>query len=248
MAVPTSREEFKDYCLRKLGYPILEINVTDEQVEDRIDETLSYYADYHFDGSFKDYVRWQVTDEDKARKWLTVPEEVLGVVRVFDIGDALSTNNLFNIRYQIALNDLYDLTSFNQALLTYYTNMQHIQFIEELLVGKQPIRYNRHMNKLHIDMDWDRIEDNYYILAEVYLKVDPGENPDVWKDRWLQLYATAKIKYQWGSNLIKFSGMQLPGNVTFNGDAILSEAKQEIEALEAEMISSYSPVLQDMIN
>ena len=122
MALPASRTAFKEYCLRKLGYPVIEINVEDDQSEDRIDEALSFYWDYHFDGSERTFYKWTITDDDIANKYLTVPENIIGAVRIFDIGDALSTNNLFNIRYQIALNDLYDLTSFNQSLVTYYTN------------------------------------------------------------------------------------------------------------------------------
>lgn len=247
MAQPTSRTEFKNWCLRKLGYPVIEINVEDDQVDDRVDEALSYYWDYHFDGAAKEYYKWSVTAQDKTNRYLTVPENIIGVVKIFDIGDALSTNNLFNIRYQIALNDLYDLTSFNQSLLTFYTNMQHIQFIEELLVGRQPIRYNRHKNQLFVDMDWEKLNEGDYVIAECYQIVDPDTYTDVWKDRWLQNYATAKIKYQWGSNLTKFEGLVLPGGVAFNGQKILDDAAAEIEKLESEMISSYSLPVSDMI-
>jgi hypothetical protein len=247
MAQPTTRQEFKDWCLRKLGFPVIEINVEDDQVEDRVDEAMSFYWDYHFDGSSKEYFKWTVSAEDITNRYLVVPENIIGAVKIFDIGDALSTNNLFNIRYQIALNDLYDLTSFNQSLLTYYTNMQHIQFIEELLVGRQPIRYNRHINKLYIDMDWQRVQVGDRIIAEAYQIVDPETYPDVYKDRWLQNYATAKIKYQWGTNLSKFEGLRLPGDVTFNGSQILQDAAAEIQNLEQEMLTSYSLPVADMI-
>jgi len=126
-------------------------------------------------------------------------------------------------------------------------SMTHLQFMEEILVGMQPIRYNRHMNRLHIDTDWDRLQVGSWIVAEAYTIVDPQTYTDVWKDRWLQSYATAKIKYQWGSNLTKFTGMNLPGNVQFNGEQILNDARQEIEKLEEEMISSYSLPVSDMI-
>jgi len=247
MAQPTTRQEFKDWCLRKLGFPVIEINVEDDQVEDRVDEAMSFYWDYHFDGSSKEYFKWTVSADDITNRYLVVPENIIGAVKIFDIGDALSTNNLFNIRYQIALNDLYDLTSFNQSLLTYYTNMQHIQFIEELLVGRQPIRYNRHINKLYIDMDWQRVQVGDRIIAEAYQIVDPETYPDVYKDRWLQNYATAKIKYQWGTNLSKFEGLRLPGDVTFNGSQILQDAAAEIQNLEQEMLTSYSLPVADMI-
>ena len=244
MAQPTTRAEFTEWCLRKLGKPVIEINVDDDQVSDRIDEALSYYWDYHFDGSERTFLKHQVTANNKSDGYLSVPENIIGVVNLFDIGDALSTNNLFNIRYQFALNDIYDMS--NYSLTHYMMAMQHIQFIEELLVGKQPLRYNRHINRLYIDMDWERVEVGDYIIADCYKIVDPNVYADVWKDRWLQNYATAKIKYQWGSNLTKFVAMQLPGGVTFNGEQILGDALVEIQRLEEEMISSYSLPVMDM--
>jgi len=125
--------------------------------------------------------------------------------------------------------------------------MQYIQFMEEILTGAQPIRYNRHVNKLHVDTDWNRLSEGAYIVAECYQVVDPNTYADVWKDRWLQNYSTAKIKYQWGSNLTKFEGMQLPGGVSFNGAQILQDAQTEIEKLEEDMINSYSLPVIDMI-
>lgn len=247
MAQPTNRAEFIAWCKRKLGYPVIEINVSEDQIDDRVDESLSYYWDYHFDGSEKEYYKWQVTANNITDRYLTVPEEIIGVVKVFDIGDALSTNNLFNLRYQIALNDMYDLTSFNQSLVTYYMNMQHIQMIEELLVGRQQIRYSRHKNRLYIDMDWEKVQAGEYIVAECYQIVDPTTYADVWKDRWLQTYASEKIKYQWGSNLTKFTGMVLPGGTQFNGEKIMADAADAIDKLEHEMVSSYSLPVSDMI-
>lgn len=245
MAQPTTRSEFKEWCLRKLGKPVIEINVDQDQVDDRVDEALSYYWDYHFDGTERTFFKHQVTANNISDGYISVPENIIGVINLFDIGDALSTNNLFNIRYQFALNEIYDLSNYN--LSNYYMAMQHIQFLEELLVGKQPLRYNRHVNKLHIDMDWAKVNEGDYIIAEAYQIVDPNTYADVWKDRWLQNYATAKIKYQWGSNLTKFEGMQLPGGVTFNGAQILQDAQAEIEKLEEDMVTSYSLPVMDMI-
>jgi hypothetical protein len=245
MAVPTTRSQFKEYCLRTLGKPVLEINVDDDQVEDRIDQALRYYWDYHFDGSEKIYYKHQVTAQDKINKYITLPENIIGVVNIFNIGDALNTNNMFNIRYQIALNDLYTLTSV--SMVPYYMALQHIQMLEYLLVGKQPLRYNRHMDKLNIDMDWNKLEDNHYLIVEAYEVVDPDVYTDAWGDRWLLQYTTALIKKQWGTNLKKFEGMTLPGGIKFNGQKIYDEADDEIKALEKEMISSYSLPVTDMI-
>lgn len=245
MANPTSRAEFKENCLRRLGKPVIEINVDDDQVDDRIDEALAYYADYHFDGSSAVFYKYELTQTDIDNQYIDLPENILGVVKLFDLGSALGTNNLFNIRYQIALNDLYTLTSV--SMVPYYMALQHIQFLEYLLVGRQPLRYNRHKNRLHIDMDWDRIGVGNYLIIEAYQVVDPTEYTDVWKDRWLLRYGACLIKQQWGQNLKKFQGMQMPGGMMFNGQQIFNEATQERQQLEQEMIYTYSLPVTDMI-
>ena len=193
MAVPSSRAEFKSYCLRKLGFPVIEINVDDDQAEDRIDEALRYYWDYHFDGSEKIYYKHQVTEQDRANKYITLPENIIGAVQVFPIADPLvRSDDLFNIRYQIALNDLYSLTSV--SMVPYYMVMEHLALISEMLVGRQPIRYTRHRNRCYIDMDWDKVVNGEFLLIEAYEVVDPDIYSDVWGDRWLQNYATARRK------------------------------------------------------
>jgi hypothetical protein len=246
MAVPTSREEFKAYCLRKLGSPVIEINVDDDQVEDRIDESLRYYWDYHFDGSDKIYYKHQVTAQNKIDKYIILPENIIGAVRVFPIADPMvRSDDLFNIRYQIALNDLYTLTSV--SMVPYYMVMEHLALITEMLVGQQPIRYSRHKNRVYVDMDWGMINIGEYVLIEAYEVLDPEIWDQVWSDRWLQNYTTAKIKYQWGSNLTKFTGMSLPGGVQFNGEKILNDAQEEITKFEQEMISSYSLPVSDLV-
>lgn len=245
MAVPATRSQFKEYCLRTLGKPVLEINVDDDQVEDRIDQALRYFWDYHFDGSEKTYYKHQVTAQDKINRYITMPENIIGVINIFSIGDALNTNNMFNIRYQIALNDLYTLTSV--SMVPYFLALQHIQMLEQLLVGQQPLRYNRHMNKLNIDMDWNKLDDNDFLIIEAYEIVNPDTYTDAWGDRWLLQYTTALIKKQWGTNLKKFEGMTLPGGIKFNGQQIYNEADEEIKILEKEMISSYSLPVTDMI-
>lgn len=245
MAVPTTRDQFKENCLRRLGKPVIEINVDDDQVEDRIDESLRYFWDYHFDGSSKTYYKHMVTETDKANKYITLPENIIGAVNIFPIGQALNTNNLFNIRYQIALNDLYTLTSV--SMVPYYMAMQHVQFLEQMLVGQQPLRYNRHVNRLYIDMDWERIDTDNYLLVEAYEIVDPSIFTDAWSDRWLLRYTACLIKQQWGQNLKKFEGMKMPGGLTFNGQKIYDEATIERAELEKEMIYSYSLPVTDMI-
>ena len=244
MAVPTTRATFKERCLRNLGKPVIEINVDDDQLEDRIDEALAYYQDYHFDGVEKTFLKHAVTQTDIDNQYISITSDTIGIIDLLDIGDATSTNNLFNIRYQIALNDLYDLSRYD--LVPFYMNFQNIRFIEEILIGRQPLRYNRHVNKLHIDMDWEKLNVGDFIVAHVYNKVNPDTYTDVWADRWLIRYTTCLFKESWGQNLSKFTGMQLPGGVQFNGSEIFSQAQQEKTQLEQEMISAYSLPVHDM--
>lgn len=245
MSRPTSKATFKEHCLRRLGKPVIEINVDEDQLDDRVDEALDYYADYHFDGFEHTYYKHQVTDTDKTNKYITLPDNIIGVVDLFDIGDATSTNNLFNVRYQIALNDLYDLSRYE--LVPYYMNFQNIRMIEEILVGKQRLRFNRHLNQLHVDMDWNRFNTGDYLVCKAYRVIDPDTYTDVWKDRWLLRYAACLIKLQWGSNLTKFEGMQLPGGVQFNGAKLYDDAFAERQQLEEEIQSNYVYPPEDMV-
>ena len=236
---------FAENCLRRLGKPVIEINVDEDQISDRIDEALRYYWDYHFDGSEKTYFKKIITAEDITNRYITLPDNIIGAVSLFSLGSALGLNNLFNIRYQIALNDLYTLTSV--SMVPYYMAMNHVQFLEQMLIGRQPLRYNRHMNKLYVDMNWEQIVPGQYLIVEAYQVVDPDTYTRAWADRWLARYATCLIKQQWGQNLTKFTGMKLPGGVEFNGAKIYDDATAEREALEKEMIYTYSLPATDMI-
>ena len=245
MATPSSRATMKEFCLRRLGKPVIEINIDDDQMDDRIDEALMYYQDYHFDGVETTWLKHQITQTDIDNNYITITDSnTIGIVDIFDIGDATSTNNLFNVRYQIALNDLYDLSRYD--LVPYFMNFMNIRFIEEMLIGKQPIRYNRHQNRLSVDMDWQKVNVDDYLIAKVYKKLDPDTYTDVWGDRWLQRYVTALFQVQWGKNLTKFTGMQLPGGVQFNGEQILQQGLEEKQKLEEEMIVSYSLPVHDL--
>jgi hypothetical protein len=243
---PENRDEFKQYCLRRLGAPLLEINVAEEQIEDCVEMALQYYRDYHYDGTEKIYLAHQVTQEDIDNKYLSIPDDIIGVINIFDIGSSFSTNNLFNLRYQIALNDLF---AFNYGpFAPYYMALQNISLAQELFVGKQSLRFNRHTNKLNIDMAWsEKVLVGEYIVVEGYQVLNPDTYTDVWNDMFLKKYATALIKRQWGENLKKFEGMAMPGGITFNGQKIWDEAGDDIEKLENEMMSSYSLPVSDML-
>jgi len=243
---PASRDEFREFCLRRLGAPLLEINVADEQVEDCIEIAFSYYYDYHYDATEKVYLARQVTQEDIDNKYLSIEDSVIGITNILPIGNSYSTNNLFNLRYQIALNDLF---AFNTGpFAPYYMALQNVALAEELFVGKQGIRFQRHSNKLYVDIAWgEKIVLGEYMLIEAYQKIDPDVYTDMYSDRWLQRYCTALIKKQWGENLKKFEGISMPGGVSFNGQKIWDEAVEEIQTMESDMISSYSLPVTDML-
>jgi hypothetical protein len=247
MSKPLTRSDFKEWCLRSLGKPVINIDVSDDQVDDRIDEALKYFWDYHFEGSDKIYYKQAITQQDKDNKYITLPQNIIGAVNIFPLGWYMSSQaNMFNVQYQIALNDLYTLTSFD--VVPYYMMMQHLNVLQEVLVGVKPIRFNRHRHKLFVDMNWDVLEVGQYIVVEAYEVLDPDVYTDAWSDRWLLKYGTALIKRQWGNNLgLKFTGMELPGGITVNGQYILETAQKEIDALEHEMITSYSLPVSDMI-
>lgn len=245
MATPTTRTELKKYCLRRLGAPVVEINVDEDQVDDRIDDALEFYRDYHYDSSERIFLKHQITENDKVNQYIDIPTTVMGIVNVFPIGTGLQANNLFNLRYQISLNEVHDWAS--EKIQHYVASMERISLLEELLVGKQPLRFNRHTDKMHLDMDWNRVSVGEYIIVECYKVLDPDTYTSVWGDWWLRQYSTALIKRQWGENMKKFEGMQLPGGVTFNGQTIWAEAQEEILRLEEEVQKKFSMPAMDMI-
>jgi len=245
--LPQSRAEFKSYCLRKLGAPVINIDVDDSQLEDRINEALNWWWDYHYFGSEKTYYKYEITPTDITNKYITLPNNIIGAVKIFDITTAFNSQSIFNINYQIALNDLYTLTSL--SMVPYFMTMQQLQFINELLVGKQPIRYNQYTNKFYVDMDWNKFLPGQYLVIECYRRLDPEVDGlvEIYSDRWLLMYATALIKQQWGSNLKKFGNMQMPGGIVFNGQQLFDEATEELEKLRNDLIHSYSLPVVDLI-
>jgi hypothetical protein len=242
MAKPYDRKSFKDYCLRKLGAPVIQINVSDEQIDDRIDEAFNFFTDFHFNGAEQIYLKHQITQEDIDNQYIVTPERLIGVTRIFDLSSSISTGSgMFNVTYQFVLNNLQDLTGY--TIQNYYMTMQHLRFIQENLVGWPMIRYNRHVNKVYLDMDVSKLAVGMYIIIEAYDIIDPDVYADVWNDRWLQNYATVLIKEQWGQNLSKYSGVQLVGGMQFNGREMLADAISEREAMEEDAIKNLQPLI-----
>ena len=259
MAVPSTKATLKEYCLRALGKPVIDINVDDDQVDDRIDEAIQYFAQYHVDGVERMYLKYLVTAADITRmttdssesvtensvtttyktgnNFLVVPSSVISVVNIFPLSDRANLN-IFDVRYQLRLNDLYDFSS--TSIVHYEMTMRHLDFLDHILVGEKPLRFNQLSNKLFIDMDWKTdITAGEFLIFEVFRKLDPDTSTDMYDDLYLKRYTTTLIKRQWGQNLSKFSGTAMLGGVTLNGPELFSTAIAEQQKLEEEIRSNY---------
>ena len=240
MAV-TSREGLKQYALRALGAPVVEINVDEDQLEDRIDESLEYWHQYHYEGVERVYLKHEVTQDDIDNKYLPINDLVYGVTRVIPISNTQSSKNLFDIQYQLRLHDLYDLTS--TSIIYYKTVMGHIAMLDMELNGPQMFRFNRLQNALHIDFNWNQdVTVGDFVVIEAYRILDPQVYTKVYNELWLKHYVTAQFKKQWAVNIKKFSGIQLPGGVTMDGNALYDEAIGEIKDLEEELRTKSAPL------
>jgi len=239
MSKPQSRAELIQYCLRALGAPVIEVNVDDDQLDDRLDDALQFYQDYHSDATVQHFRKYRLTQTDIDNEYIEIPENLLFVSRILPWGH---TNNRseFSIEYQMHLNDIYDLRS-PGSILNYEMTKQYLSILDMTLNSNldQRIRFNRHMNKLFIDTDWDEFKVGDWIVIEGYSTIDPDDYVDIYNDLFLKRYLTALIKRQWGINLKKFQGMQLPGGVEFNGQTIFDEATAELEKIEDTMASRY---------
>lgn len=234
MANPTSRATLIDYCKRRLGDPVIEINVDEDQVEDRVDEALQYYQEYHSDATIRTYLKHQVTTEDISNEYIPVDSNILFVSKMFPLTSSFSgSRNFFDIKYQMMLNDVADLMNFAGDLAYYEQMQQYLSLLDMKLNGQPQVQFSRKQNRLYIFGDFadkDIIEGDY-IVAEVYSIVNPDTHTSVYNDMFLKEYTTALIKQQWGANLIKFEGMQLPGGVILNGRQIYDDATSEIATL-----------------
>lgn len=235
---PASREELKAYCKRQLGEPVIEINVAPEQEEDVLEYSLQYFQQFHFDSVELLYLKHQVTANNISDQYIELSDAIIGVEKVLPFTSRTRGIDLFDIRYQIFLNDIYSLQSTD---IIYYTQvMTQLQLINDLLVGQKPVRFNRHQNRLHIDMDWEvDVAVGEFLIIQCYRILDPNTFTDVYNDYFLKRFMTANLKKVWGNNLKKFEGVQMPGGVTLNGQRIYDEAIEEIKELEQEVQSTY---------
>ena len=276
MSKPNSRATLKDYCLRKLGYPVLEINVDDDQIDDLTDDAIQYFQERHFDGIERVFLKHKLTEADittakttatttsattgisnginssgnadsflETNNYLKLPDHVIGVEKVFKMDQNTISSGLFNIKYQIFLNDLYYYGALD--LMNYAMTKTYLEDLSRLITPDTQIRFNKKQHNLYMDIDWNQISADTFIILDCYRLVDPGTATDVYNDWWLKRYLTALIKKQWGQNLIKFQGVMLPGGIQLNGRQIYDDAVKEIEEIEYSLKTEYELPPLDLI-
>ena len=241
MATPASREQFKDYVKRRLGHPVTEINVDENQMEDRIGDALRFWQEYHFDGTEEVFYSRAVDSTDITNKYLLLTGDdasnIIGISQM--VMQSGQTTNMFSVRYQMAFNDIATYSTRGvREMQNYWMRLSHLNMVQDLITGMSQLRFNRITNKIFIDWDWGvDVKAGDFIIFRAYQKI--GDTSELWNDVFLKEYATALVKEQWGMNLSKFEGVQLPGGVTLNGRAILEDARTEIERLKEQMSLSY---------
>jgi len=274
MAKPNSRQSLIDYCLRKLGAPVLEINVADEQIDDAVDDALQLFHERHFDGVVRTFLKYQVTEEDKDRgragpggtgissetavgvttnftwyengNYIQVPDSIIGIEKVFKFDSSSISNGMFSVKYQLFLNDIaFDLGY--QGLLSYAMTKSYLEDIDFLLTTDKQVRFNKRQNRLYMDIDWASAVSGDYIVLDCYRIINPDDFTNVYNDSFVKLYLTALIKRQWGQNLIKFKGAKLPGGIELNGREIYDDAEREILDIKNRMLSEYEIPPLDLI-
>ena len=286
MAKPTTREELKDYCLRQLGAPVLEINVADEQVEDLLDDTIQYFNERHFDGVEKTYLKYKISQEDIDRgrggtatvgvtttgvgivtttgsstniaglgtitsnfyetsNFIQVPDSVIGIEKIFKFDTSSISGGMFSIKYQLFLKDLYYFNSVE--LLQYAMTKTYLEDIDMLLTTDKQVRFNQRQNRLYLDIDWKAQSAGNYLVIECYRALDPENFSKIYNDSFVKRYLTAAIKKQWGQNLIKFTGVKLPGGLELNGRQIYDDGQRELDEIKQRMASDYELPPMDLI-
>ena len=279
MAQPSTRQELIDYCKRKLGYPVLEINVADEQIDDLVDDAVQFFQERHFDGVSQVYLKYQITQDDINRgrapnettvgiattsatanivgtattfnykensNFLQVPPSIIGIQKIYHFdGSNTTTNNMFSVKYQLFLNDIYYWGS--TEILTYAMLKTYLEDINFLLTTQKQIRFNQRMDRLYLDIDWSSVSPGDYLVIDCYRALDPNDYARVWNDSFLKPYLTALIKRQWGQNMMKFTGVKLPGGVELNGRQMYEDGQRDIDVIMEKMSNTYELPPLDMI-
>ena len=274
MAKPSTRQGLIDYCLRKLGAPVLEINIDDDQLHDALDDTIQIYQERHYDGIERMFLKYKITQDDIDRgtakgtdgvgivtttgiqtsnvtvssnfyetsNFLAVPENILGVHRIFKFDSSSISGGMFSIKYQLFLNDLYYFNSVN--LLQYAMTKTYLEDIDHLLTTEKQIRFNMRQDRLYLDIDWGAETVGNFIVIDCLRAIDTEQ---IFNDPFVKRYFTALIKKQWGQNLLKFRGTKLPGGIELNGREIYDEGVRELQALRDRMAQDYEMPPLDFI-
>ena len=246
MASPTSRDTLTEHCLRRLGAPVIEINVDPDQVEDCIDDTIQFYQEFHSDATYRTYLKHTLTADDVANEWIPVSSDVHYVKSLLNYSESnIGTGSgMFSLKYQIAMSDLHNAGTFFGNIQYYYQMGQYLNTLDMILTGTPITEFQRKGNRLHIFGEfWDQeLDVGDIVIYECYVVIDPETQTSVYNDIFVKNYTTALIKQRWGQNMSKFEGMQLPGGVTISGERILAEANAEIERLEDKMRLEYEPM------
>jgi hypothetical protein len=183
---------------------------------------------------------------EETSNYLQVPPEVIGVTKIFHYdGSNTVTNNMFSVKYQLFLNDIYYWGS--TEILTYAMVKTYLEDINFLLTTQKQIRFNQRQDRLYLDVDWGNVTEGDYIIMDCYRVLNPNDYSRVWNDSFLKPYLTALMKRQWGMNLIKFQGVKLPGGVELNGRQIFDDAEKELERIREMMSNAYELPPLDMI-
>jgi len=239
MALPNSRQTLIDHCLRRLGDPVIEINVDEDQVQDKVDDTLQMYQEFHSDATYRTYLKHLITQEDKDNGYIPISTNVLYISQMFPINQVGGTSSIgmFDVKYQMMLNSMGDFLNFGGGMSYYYQFEQYLSFLDQLLQGTPQTTWSRHQDRLYIWGEWSNkdLQVGDYVVAEIYSIVDPTVHTSIFNDMFVKNYLTASIKQQWGINMSKFEGMQLPGGVTVNGRQMFEDANAELEKLEEKL-------------
>ncbi len=183
---------------------------------------------------------------EENSNYLQVPPEIIGVTKVFHFdGSSTITNNMFSVKYQLFLNDIYYWG--NTELLTYAMLKTYLEDIDFLLTTEKQIRFNQRMDRLYLDIDWGSLTVGDWLIMDCFRALNPADFSRVWNDSFLKPYATALIKRQWGQNLLKFQGVKLPGGVELNGRQIYDDAQKELDGIRERMSNTYELPPLDMI-
>ncbi len=237
MPTITTREGFKDHCMRRLGWPVIKVNVDDDQVDDRVDEALEFWHTFHDEGSEHKYISYQIQALDITNKYIVLPDPVRTVYKAIRSSGTGTRSTMWDIQYQMRLSDIWDMT--DTTFTYWYLVNRKLREMEIFFTGETPIDFNRSNQKIYIYIDWTQVRAGDWFVFEVAMDVDPEEQSAVWNERMLQKYATVLLKEQWGSVMKKHSNVQLLGGVVMSGQELYNEAKEERLALETEIRQTF---------